>query len=521
MSEAAAEPDLTVVAIDGPAGSGKSTVGRALAERLGLDYLDTGAMYRGVTFAALRLGIDPSEAEKVANLARNVELTVEQGVVTVDGADATIEIRGPEVTRAVSAVAANADVRSELVRRQREWAVQRGGGVLEGRDIGSVVFPDAVLKVYMTASPEVRAARRSKEVSDLDYETVAADIARRDALDQGRENSPLAQAAGAVVVDTSERGVDEIVDDLVGMIERAAEPAPTATAGPAIAEPATAQAPPAQDSQTNDPQTNDPQTNDSPARAGAGAPRSASTGSVSEAAPASSRSDKRLDRARKGHRRPGTPNELRFYAGVRAVLLGFARFWLRLTARGTENVPSEGAFILSPVHRSNLDFLLVLIATDRRMRFLAKDSLWKGVWGRIFTALGGIPVARGSADREALRTCIEAIEAGEPLVIFPEGTRQYGPEVHPLFDGPAYVQSRTGVPIIPVGIGGSEAAMPKGSKGIKRQKVRVVVGEPLEAIETEGSKARRAAVKARTAELHEVVQDLFDQAQREAGTPNR
>lgn len=215
--DVAARP-LTVIAIDGPAGSGKSTVGKRLAVEMGLEYLDTGAMYRGVTFAALRRGIDPAEADVVARLARQVELDVTDGVVTVDGVDATIEIRGPEVTRAVSIVAANAEVRSELVRRQREWATQRGGGVLEGRDIGSVVFPDAALKVYLTASPETRAERRSQEVTDLSYETVAADLARRDALDQGREASPLELAADAVLVDTTDRGIDEIVDELAGML---------------------------------------------------------------------------------------------------------------------------------------------------------------------------------------------------------------------------------------------------------------------------------------------------------------
>ena len=207
-----------VVAIDGPAGSGKSTVGKALAARLGLRYLDTGAMYRGVTFAALRRGIDPSDAthhDAVGRLARQVDLSVDDGVVLVDGVDATIEIRGPEVTRAVSAVAANPEVRTELVRRQREWASRNHGGVLEGRDIGTVVFPDAALKVYLTASPETRASRRSKEVTDLDYETVAADIARRDALDQGRETSPLTQADDAVMIDTTGLGIEEIVEDLV------------------------------------------------------------------------------------------------------------------------------------------------------------------------------------------------------------------------------------------------------------------------------------------------------------------
>ncbi|MFO7280420.1 MAG: (d)CMP kinase [Thermoanaerobacterales bacterium] len=206
---------MKVIAIDGPAGSGKSTVARRLAERLGMDYLDTGAMYRAVTFAALRRGIDPADAEPVARLAKAVDLEVTPGEVRVDGVDATIEIRGPEVSRAVSLVAANPEVRTELVRRQREWAASRGGGVVEGRDIGSVVFPDAQLKVYLTARPEVRAERRAAEVTGLDYETVAADLARRDALDQGRETAPLRVPEGAVELDTSDMTVEEIVDEIV------------------------------------------------------------------------------------------------------------------------------------------------------------------------------------------------------------------------------------------------------------------------------------------------------------------
>ncbi|CAB4616313.1 unannotated protein [freshwater metagenome] len=208
-----------VIAIDGPAGSGKSTVAKAVAIRLGLEYLDTGAMYRSVAFAALRGGVDPEDAEVVGNLARNIELEVDPGgQVTVDGVDATIEIRGPEVTRAVSIVAANPAVRTEMRARQRQWVAKRGGGVMEGRDIGTVVFPDARLKVYLDASPEVRAARRSKEVADLSYETVATDLARRDALDQNRTHDPLRTADDAVVIDTSDLSVDQIVDAIMGCL---------------------------------------------------------------------------------------------------------------------------------------------------------------------------------------------------------------------------------------------------------------------------------------------------------------
>jgi cytidylate kinase len=175
-------------------------------------------MYRGVAFAALRRGIDPADADDVARLALDLQIDVGEEVVVVDGVDATIEIRGPEVTRAVSTVAANSKVREELRARQRAWAQSRGGGVIEGRDIGTVVFPDAVMKVYLTADPEVRAARRSKEVTDLDYETVAAELARRDALDQGRDDSPLMTAGDATVIDTTGRTVAQIVDDLLARL---------------------------------------------------------------------------------------------------------------------------------------------------------------------------------------------------------------------------------------------------------------------------------------------------------------
>lgn len=217
---------LLVVAIDGPAGSGKSTVARRLADALGVPYLDTGAMYRSVTWAALDRGIDIGDEEAVADLARHLTIDLEpDGVVRVDGVDVSAAIRSGEVSRSVSEVAANQAVRTEMVARQRSWTRSRGGGVLEGRDIGTVVFPDADLKVYLTASPEVRAARRAGESTESDRATVAADLARRDAYDSSRTHDPLRQADDALTLDTSDMTIDEAVDHLCALVR-------TRTGGP-------------------------------------------------------------------------------------------------------------------------------------------------------------------------------------------------------------------------------------------------------------------------------------------------
>ncbi len=227
MSLMADDGSIVVVAIDGPAGSGKSTVAKMLAEALGLYYLDTGAMYRAVTLAALTAGVDPADEAAVADLADRVDIELRaDGTVFVDGVDATTAIRSEEVDGAVSVVAANQAVRRELVDRQRRWTRLRGGGVLEGRDIGSVVFPDADLKVYLTASPEVRARRRAGEnssgsVNDGTVETVARDLARRDAYDSGRAHDPLKVADDAEVVDTSDLTIDGVVELLRSMLGRA------------------------------------------------------------------------------------------------------------------------------------------------------------------------------------------------------------------------------------------------------------------------------------------------------------
>ena len=207
-------PSDNVVAIDGPAGAGKSTIARELARVLNLPYLDTGAMYRGITCAALRKGIDPSDDAAVAELALITQLDISEDGLLVDGIDATADIRGEAVTRAVSSVAANSEVRRDLRERQRSWVASRGGGVVEGRDIATVVFPDARLKVFLTASPLVRAQRRVAQIGG-DVDQIARDIAERDHKDSTRIDSPLRESENAILVDTSNRSIEDVVNQIV------------------------------------------------------------------------------------------------------------------------------------------------------------------------------------------------------------------------------------------------------------------------------------------------------------------
>lgn len=202
------------------------------------------------------------------------------------------------------------------------------------------------------------------------------------------------------------------------------------------------------------------------------------------------------------------------YHTVRTIVTVFCRVWCRMSIEGRENFPTSGAFILAPTHRSIIDTPVASGVYRRRMRFMGADKWWSNRhFGRLLTALGGFPVSRGSADREALRRCIAVIEGGEPLVLFPEGERKSGLVVQPLFEGAAYVAMKTGVPIIPVGIGGSERAMPKGTKMIYPRKMHVIVGAPLTMPVTDSPKEQRAAARHLTTELHEELQRLFDAAQ--------
>lgn len=209
---------MRVVAIDGPAGAGKSTVARAVAEALGLEVLNTGAMYRAVTYAVIQAGADTTDNQacRSAAMSAKIELTDQ---VFLDGVEVSTEIRGALVTSEVSTVSAHPGVREVLVEKQRVWATQHGGAVVEGRDIGTVVFPDALVKVFLTASDEERARRRVIDEHsagrEANFAEVEADLARRDAIDSGRSVSPLVAAEDALLLDSTTMTIEEVVKTIV------------------------------------------------------------------------------------------------------------------------------------------------------------------------------------------------------------------------------------------------------------------------------------------------------------------
>jgi len=206
------------------------------------------------------------------------------------------------------------------------------------------------------------------------------------------------------------------------------------------------------------------------------------------------------------------------YVLVRDLLLVLCKLYFRVTVSGREHLPKSGPYIIAPVHRSNIDTPLSAFVTRRRVRFMGKDSLWKQKQvGAFLSLLGGFPVTRGAADLEALKRCVAVLDAGEPLVMFPEGTRQSGATLHPLFEGPAYVALKRGVPIVPVGIGGTERVMRKGSKMIWPHKCHVTVGSPIDVEHGGNGRVDRERMTQITAELANRLQTVFDDARRRAG----
>jgi len=207
------------------------------------------------------------------------------------------------------------------------------------------------------------------------------------------------------------------------------------------------------------------------------------------------------------------PSSLRTYRALRFFIRQVLYRFFRVTIEGEHNLPGSGPVILAPVHRSNLDVLLVNAISERRVRSLAKQSMFMsrfGLW--LFSALGAIPVERGTADREALRASQMLLDRGEPLMIFPEGTRQSGPNVGEVFDGTAYLSGKSNAPVVPIGFVGTEEALPSGSKRIRRSRVRIVIGEPISPERGDNGRVSRTQREEFSTRLRSTLQTLMDRA---------
>ena len=501
-----------VVALDGPASSGKSSVGIAVAERLGLRFLDTGLIYRALTALTLREHISPDDQPAVIALIPRFELADDGhgrlSRVLVDGVEATDAVRAHEVDAAVSSVAQQPEVRGALLAFQRRLAAA-GGILMAGRDIGTVVLPDAGLKVYLDASVEERAMRRIRE-RGIDPEGFEAVIVRdqmrnRDAVDSGRAVAPLRAAEDAVVVTTDGMGFDEVVD-LVAALVTAAEAAKAATPEPPTPEPIAPASPAAA-----------PATNPAPEARPAKAPKPASASRP--AAP-----EKRSRVLEVAMRLDNDQSMLvRMVARVCQWLM---RAMADVQLEGLENVPRKGAVILAINHVSNADPMLAGAwisdaLRHRRIHWLGKRELFSWpVFGWI-CALGGVhPVDRSTADVEAYRLATKILEKGYVLLIFPEGTRSPTGALQEAKDGMAQLAMRTGAQILPIGVNDSDIVWPKGQKVphlFPRRRIRVRIGKPFLAADVVPPAIdRRAAKTAATTAIMGRIAELLEPRQRGA-----
>jgi cytidylate kinase len=417
-----------VIAIDGPAGSGKTTTARRVAQQLALRHVDTGALYRALTLAALRRRLDPEDDEALAQLAASVEIRLESGDrgarVWLGQEEVTDAVRSPDVTARVSGVSALPAVRAAMLQEQRRQAA-RGGTVMEGRDIASVVLPDADLKVFLTADVTTRARRRQKEEAARGHhcalESIEHEIAARDHADSTRASAPLVRASDAIEVDTSSMALEEQVDAVLVLALRTLQ-------SRRLVSPVT----PSTDVQF------DPQAWEQ-------------------------------------------PRFRRYYHGrfrfAQFTIGTFVRnlFGIRREMHPSARVP--GSLLVACNHISVFDPPLVGAVLPFEVFFVAKSELFRNpLLGRLIRAFNAYPIRRRTADFEALNHAVELLQSGHNVLMFPEGTRQRPGKLGPPRWGFGYVARRAGRPIVPVFVRGTRDMRPR---GLRREPVEVWVGEPF------------------------------------------
>ncbi len=447
-----------IIAIDGPAGSGKSTIAREVAKCLGMRYLDTGAMYRTVALLALEAGLLPDRITEAAALAAGADMRfVERdGDLTrafIGDREVTNDIRGREVSRAVSPVSADPEVRRLLTAEQRA-AAAKDDVVVEGRDTGTVVFPHADVKIYLVASLEERARRRREQLlaqgGGQTVEELAQDIAARDAYDSGRAIAPLRKADDAAEIDTTGMTIPEVIQAVCSLIQaNRKNVADEEAAFPPVSSPTSGK------------------------------------GAVS-AAPGPAKKWP-LCRMVQG------PLDTRLYRFAYGFIPPTCRMLFRMKISGTEHIPAQGPVLLVSNHRSNLDPFFIGSSFPRQVHFMAKAELWKvRPLGRAIDLLGSFPVNRGEADRAAVKHALETLEAGAVVGMFPEGHRQKSGQLGQIQTGVSLFALRPGVVTIPMIVDGTERVTQH--KMLRLARVRVAFGRPLKLPAEDIPRSRKAQI---------------------------
>lgn len=440
-----------IIAIDGPAASGKSTLGKKLAERLGYLYLDTGVMYRAITWMALKKGIPLDDEGAVTHLAQTTHIDIQpasiadgrDATILADGEDVTWEIRKPEVDANVSLVSSYAGVRKALSEQQRRLGT-KGRIVMVGRDIGTVVLPNADLKIFLDASVEERARRRYLEKvrrgENATYTSVLEAMITRDEIDSSRALAPLKPAEDAHILNTDGMEADEVFEHVIRWLGVDAEAA----------------------NQWEEAKQNSLKTS----------PK------------------KHLYRVSLFHR------VMRFI--LRPIFRGLFHILGRVRIIGKENIPKQGAYLTAINHISIYEPPFVMAFWPKPLEAAGAKEVWERQGQDILVRLyGAIPVHRGQYDRKLLDTMIAVLQSGLPLLIAPEGGRSHRPGLRRAYPGAAYIVEKTNVPIVPVGIVGSTEDF--FSRAIRGEKplIEMRIGKPfyLPPITAHGQERRLARQK--------------------------
>jgi cytidylate kinase len=440
-----------VVTIDGPAGAGKSTVARQLADRLGWRFLDTGAMYRAVTLAALRAGVDLANDAALNDLVRALEVSFPPGKVFLGKEDVTDSLRTVAVTQSSRFIADSPSVRQQLTALQREIAA-REDIVTEGRDQGTLVFPDAFRKYYLTASDEERARRRVADYAarheTTSFEAVLNDLRARDARDATREIAPMKPAADAIILDSTGLSVEDVVERMA--LEVLGKPRAVTRAR----------------EQT--------ETNDSPG----------------------------------GDRSRGL---YYWYRAVQFLCAGLSLILFRWRARGQANIPPDGGVLLVCNHVSFLDVFFLGIPLERPLNYMARSTLFVSLLGVLIRSVGGFPIQREGIGASGMKETLKRLKAGGIVALFPEGTRSPDGELGPLKPGIAALAARVGVPVVPASLAGLYESWPRTHLVPVPHPVRVHYGQPILPHELAGlsTEAATELIRTRMQRVHEEAQQAL------------